>query len=325
MVNDQAQCPILDRNRDPESGSGFFVSVPLKSKNRTLGTMNIACPDDRYFTEDDFRLLDSIGHHIGLAIENSVLYQESRRKENLRGQILSRVIEAQEEERKRIARELHDEYGQMLTGLIMSIESAETTATAQQPRLKEKLASLKSVASEALDGMRRMTLDLRPSMLDDLGLAAAVRSFLQANLEDAGIRVNFSNNTSGETLSPEVKIALYRIIQEAVNNIIKYAEASTVTISLDASDGKITTVIEDDGRGFDVDRVYSSRSGAQSLGLLGIQERATLLGGTFRIRSEEGVGTRLTVEIPALPPEARDEPSRRADSEPGKTPGQEKV
>ncbi|MEE9471465.1 MAG: ATP-binding protein, partial [Gemmatimonadota bacterium] len=158
-----------------------------------------------------------------------------------------------------------------------------------------------------------------------LGLAAAVRSFVQANLEDAGIRVNFSNNTSGETLSPEVKIALYRIIQEAVNNIIKYAEASTVTISLIAADGKITTVIEDDGRGFDVDRVYSSRSGAQSLGLLGIQERATLLGGTFRIRSEEGVGTRLTVEIPALPPEARDEPPRpepprRAGSESGKTP-----
>ena len=336
MVNDLAQCPILDRNRDPESGSGFFLSVPLKSKNRTLGTMNIACPDDRYFTEDDFRLLDSIGHHIGLAIENSVLYQESRQKENLRGQILSQVIKAQEEERKRIARELHDEYGQMLTALIMSIESAETATTAEQSRLKEKLASLKAVASEALDGMRRMTFDLRPSMLDDLGLAAAVRSFLQANLEDAGIRVNFSNNTSGETFSPEAKIALYRIIQEAVNNIIKYAEASTVTISLEARDGKITTIIDDDGRGFDVDRVYSSRIGAQSLGLLGIQERATLLGGTFRIRSEEGGGTRLTVEIPALPSlpkeasdeAARDEPlrptrsrpQRQAPSESGKTP-----
>jgi signal transduction histidine kinase len=288
--------------------------VPLKSKQRTLGTMNIACPGDRYFTEDDFRLLDSIGNHIGLAIENSVLYQDLRQKESLRGQILSQIIEAQEDERKRIARELHDEYGQMLTGLIMSIESAETTTAASSSaegnglsRLREKLSNLKRVASEALDGMRRMTLDLRPAMLDDLGLAAAVRAFLQANLEDAGIGVEFTTNTSGESLSPEAKIALYRIIQESVNNIIKYAEASNVRISLQAGEDRITASIEDDGRGFDVDRVYSTRIGAQSLGLLGIQERATLLGGTFQIRSEEGVGTRLTVEIPLTHMEEEDE------------------
>lgn len=300
MVNDLAQCPILDQNRDPESGSGFFLSVPLKSKNRTLGTMNIACPGDRYFTEDDFRLFDSIGHHIGLAIENSVLYQESRQKENLRGQILSQVIQAQEEERKRIARELHDEYGQMLTGLIMSIEAAEK-ATTEPSRLRDKLVNLKAAAGKALDGMRRMTIDLRPSMLDDLGLAATVRTFLQTNLEEAGIQVKFSNNTSGENLSPEIKIALYRIIQEAINNITKYAEATTVMISLESGDGKITVTVEDDGCGFDVDRVFSARIGAQSLGLLGIQERATLLGGTFQIRSSEGHGTRLTVEVPVIP------------------------
>ncbi len=298
MVRHVSQCPRLGENVAMKEAIGCFVSVPLKSKNRTLGIMNVACSSERYFTENDFRLLDSIGYHVGLAIENSVLYEEAKQKEKLRGRLLSSVISAQEEERKRVARELHDEYGQTLAGLIMSIESLENTASTKPSQLKEKLRNAKSVVIRALEDLRRLTLDLRPSALDDLGLIAATRAYVQSHLKVAGIRVEFESKGLNERLAPALETTLFRIIQEATHNIVKHAEAHHVRIKLEVKGGKIIAIIEDDGKGFDVDAVFKSGTGAQSLGLLGIQERATLLGGTFTIKSRVGRGTRLTVEIP---------------------------
>ncbi len=298
MVNDVSQCPVLGEDVVMKEDIGCFVSVPLKSKERTLGIMNVVCSSERCFTENDFRLLDSIGYHVGLAIENAVLYEEAKQKEKLRGQLLSSVINAQEEERKRIARELHDEYGQTLTGLIMNIESLESMTSPKRAQLKEKLGNAKATVIHALEELRRLTLDLRPSALDDLGLVAASRAYAQTYLEAVGVQVEFENKGLSKRLAPVVETALFRIIQEAINNIAKHAEAHNVRIQLEAKGGKITAIVEDDGRGFDVDKVFSSGGRAQSLGLLGIRERAALLGGTFNINSQVGQGTRLTVEIP---------------------------
>ncbi|MBI2979429.1 MAG: GAF domain-containing protein [Chloroflexi bacterium] len=300
MVNDVSQCPMLGEEAVIKEGIDYFVSVPLKSKAGTLGVMNIAGSNERPFTEDDFRLLDSIGYHVGLAIENSVLYEESKQKEKLRGQLLSSVINAQEEERKRIARELHDEHGQVLTGLIANIESLENMASPEQPKLKEKLMNARSLVVRALEDLRRLTLDLRPSALDDLGLITAIRAHTQRHLESVGIQVDFKTKGLNERLAPLVETALFRMIQEATNNIAKHAEAHNVRIQVEVKDNKVTVIIEDDGRGFDVAAAFRSRGvgRAQPLGLLGIQERATLLGGTFNIKSQVGRGTQLTVEIP---------------------------
>ncbi len=298
MVSHVSQCPLLGDNVAMKEEVGSFVSVPLKSKDRTLGIMNVACSDESYFTENDFRLLDSIGYHVGLAIENSVLYEEAKQKEKLRGQLLSSVISAQEEERKRIARELHDEYGQTLIGLIMNIESLENTAALGQSPLKEKLGNAKSIVTRALEDLRRLTLALRPSALDDLGLVAATRAYAESHLKAAGIRVEFESKGLKKRLAPAVETALFRIIQEATHNIVRHAEAHNVRIQLEVKDGKIIAIVEDDGKGFDVDAVFKSGIGAQSLGLLGIQERAMLSGGTFTIKSQVRQGTRLTVEIP---------------------------
>ncbi|MBI4188177.1 MAG: GAF domain-containing protein [Chloroflexi bacterium] len=300
MVNDVSQCPMLGEEAVIKEGIDYFVSVPLKSKAGTLGVMNIAGSNERPFTEDDFRLLDSIGYHVGLAIENSILYEEAKQKEKLRGQLLSSVINAQEEERKRIARELHDEHGQVLTGLIANIESLENMASPEQPRLKEKLKNARSLVARALEDLRRLTLDLRPSALDDLGLVTAIRAHTQRHLESAGIRVDFKTKGLNERLAPVVETALFRMIQEATNNIARHAEAHNVRIQVELKDNKVTIVVEDDGKGFDVAAAFRSRGvgGAQPLGLLGIQERATLLGGTFNIKSQVGRGTQLTVEIP---------------------------
>ncbi|MHA2067797.1 MAG: GAF domain-containing protein, partial [Candidatus Thorarchaeota archaeon] len=298
MVRHVSQCPRLGEDAAMKEDVGCFISVPLKSKNRTLGIMNVACSSERYFTENDFRLLDSIGYHVGLAIENSILYEEAKRKERLRGRLLGNVISAQEEERKRVARELHDEYGQTLTGLVMSIESLEDAVSSKSSPLKEKLRNTKSVIIRALEDLRRLTLDLRPSALDDLGLIAATRAYIQSHLEVAGIQVEFKSKGLNKRLTPAVEITLFRIIQEATHNIIKHAEAYHIRIQLEVRRGKIIAIIEDDGKGFDVDAFFKSGIKAQSLGLLGIQERVALLGGTFTIKSNIGQGTRLTMEIP---------------------------
>ena len=301
MIDHVSQCPMLDKSEVMEEGISCFVSVPLKSKNSTLGIMNVACSRDYYFTENDFRLLDSMGYHVGLALENSVLYERVKEREKLRGQLLSSVITAQEEERKRIARELHDEYGQTLTGLIMSVESLENMILPQQAQLlKEKLKDVKTRAVHALEEMRRLTVDLRPSTLDDLGLVTTIRSYVQTHLEATGIRVDFERKGVTKRLAPAVETALFRIIQEAIHNITKHAEAQNVIIRLEVKANKIAAIVEDDGKGFDVKAIFRSKTGMRSLGLLGIQERATLLGGTFNIKSRVGHGTRLIVEIPIV-------------------------
>jgi signal transduction histidine kinase len=298
MVNDVTQCTMLGEATKIKNGIEYFVSVPLKSKNRTLGVMNIAGHGDHCFSENDFRLLDSIGYHIGLAIENSFLYNAAKQKEELRGQLLNRVIMAQEEERKRIARELHDEYGQTLTGLVMSIEMLESLALPSQPQIKERLKDAKSLVGRAINDIRRLTLDLRPSSLDYLGLVDTVRLYSRSHLEALGIKVQFESSGLSQRLDPVVEVALFRIIQEAINNITKYAEAHSVKIKLESKDQKIVVLIEDDGKGFDAEYILNNRNERKSLGLLGIEERVTLLGGTFSIKSQIGQGTRLTIAIP---------------------------
>ncbi|MBI4303589.1 MAG: GAF domain-containing protein [Chloroflexi bacterium] len=298
MVKDASQCPMLGNETITKEGIHQFISVPLKTKDRTLGIMNIACSNERSFTQNDFRILNSIGYHVGLAIENSILYKDTKQKEKLRGQLLSKVINAQEDERKRIARELHDEYGQMLAGLMINLESLENMPPPAETQFKEKLKNTKSLVARALQEMRRLTLDLRPSTLDDLGLVTTVRSYAQNHLEPAGIRLDFASMGMSKRLTPAVETALFRIIQEAIHNITKYAEAHNVRILLEVKGNRVTAVVEDDGKGFDVETTFSTKVGTSSLGLLGIQERATLLGGSFSIKSQAGQGTRLVVEIP---------------------------
>jgi signal transduction histidine kinase len=181
---------------------------------------------------------------------------------------------------------------------MMSIESLENITSPKQSQFKEKLKKAKSIVIRALEDVRRLTLALRPSTLDHLGLVATVRSYAQTHLEAAGIQVDFESKGLNERLAPAAETALFRIIQEAIHNITKHAEARHVKIQLEARADRITTIVEDDGKGFDMDAVFKSRIERQSLGLLGIQERANLLGGTFDIKSRPGQGTRLIVEIP---------------------------
>jgi signal transduction histidine kinase len=220
-------------------------------------------------------------------------------REEARSQLLRKVITAQEDERKRIARELHDETSQALAVLAMGIEAAQDALRGgKTPRLDE----VKAVAVRTLEDVHRLILDLRPSVLDDLGLLSAIQWYADRQLSTRGISVRCE---FGELprLPPEMETALFRVCQETMSNVARHAQASAALVQVGVEEGEVVIDIEDDGKGFDAAAV-ALREGRRSWGLLGIRERAEILGGTARIESAPGQGTHVEVRIPlpAAPP-----------------------
>jgi signal transduction histidine kinase len=196
------------------------------------------------------------------------------------------VVNAQELERRRLARELHDETGQALASILLGLKSLERQVG------PEPVATIRELVGSALDDVRRLTVELRPPALDDFGLAPALERLTSLVATRSGLDIQLSVR-SPVALPSEQETALYRIVQEALTNIVKHAGASSVSIIVMASGGTVRLVIEDDGAGFDPAKV---RDGA--LGLVGIRERVSLLDGRFEIDSSPGAGTTLLVELP---------------------------
>jgi signal transduction histidine kinase len=226
---------------------------------------------------------------------------ELAEKEAMRARLLDQVISAQEDERKRIARELHDETSQALTSLMVGLKVLE-----QRPDLtngREALADLRALAAKTLDAVHDLSLQLRPSVLDDLGLVPAMERLVADFGKTYGIPVAFESNLrSGPRLPPAVETALYRIGQEALTNVARHAAAHSAGIVLERRGNAATLILEDDGRGFDVATELTGAGDRRPLGIFGMRERATLLGGTLTIESSPGTGTTIFVEIP-LPTE----------------------
>lgn len=298
ILDDILTCPCLSRDVLEREGLRCHASIPLKAKDRVLGIMNVASRVDRSFSEDDLRLLTSVGHQIGTAVENTRLYEEVHDKEVLRRHLLDKLMRAQEEERTRVARELHDEVGQSLTALIMALGSAEERIPPEADHEKRHLAEIQTLAARILEETRRLMMDLRPALLDDLGLIPAIRSYAETHLTRAGVEPHIEVSGVKKRLSPLVEIALFRVFQEAIMNIVKHAEAGRATIRLRFNESAIAATMEDDGKGFDPTK---PRLGKRALGLLGMEERVALLGGALRIDSQPGRGTRIAVEIPTSP------------------------
>ncbi len=237
-------------------------------------------------------------HQRKVAEENVALYEEVRRKEAARSELLKKVIIAQEEERRRIARELHDETSQALTALVLGMETAALAPGTERGRVQEKLAELKELAVETLEDVHRLIYDLRPSVLDDLGLAAGLNWYAESRLQPAGVRVRVLVTGEEKRLPVEVETALFRIGQEAISNAARHANAANVMLGLDFQDSRITLEVQDDGVGFDVAGVTESAAQRPGWGILGMQERAILLGGTLEITSDPGKGTGVKASIP---------------------------
>ncbi len=222
------------------------------------------------------------------------LYDELQQKERARTELLEQVIAAQEEERKRIARELHDETSQAISALVFATEAAARQLD-NGADVRAKLERMRLLAVETLEGVQRITFDLRPTLLDDLGLAAALRWYAESRLGDVGVRVHVEVAGTEVRLRPGLETAVYRVVQEAVTNVAKHAEATNVGITLEFRAQELVAEVEDDGRGFDV---AGTRDGSRGMGLLGMRERMSLVGGNLEIRSRPGAGTRVVVTVP---------------------------
>jgi signal transduction histidine kinase len=223
---------------------------------------------------------------------------EAQQREALRGELFRRVVAAQESERQRIARDLHDETGQALTAVGLGLRGLADKVGPRNKPAAETLRRLQTLTADSLRELQRIISDLRPAHLDDLGLGAAVRWYAGRLEELTSLTVHVEIQGEERTLDEAVRITIFRLIQEALNNIIKHAQASYVDVGLTFNDNAARIRVRDNGIGFDLALVRLSRAGRASLGLAGMEERAALLGGEVEIQSQPGYGTEIEAVIP---------------------------
>jgi len=238
---------------------------------------------------------DEVGQ-VGKAF--NMMTEALAQKEAARRALLEKVISSQEEERKRVARELHDELAQRLTSVLLSLETIETSLGDSEERTKQALQHAGEMVGGSLAETRRLIGDLRPSVLDDLGLVPALRSYAEAHLRPVKCEVNVVTANVPAELPPAVETAVFRVVQEAINNIAKHSGARLARIDLRQEEGCLRGEIRDDGCGFWTDKVKAGALESRGLGLRGMQERAALLGGSLSVQSEPGRGTRVAFDIP---------------------------
>jgi len=226
----------------------------------------------------------------------SARLQEAERREALRGEMLRQIVAAQEAERQRIARELHDETGQSLTALGLGLRGVATNLRQNVDKAAHNLRQLEGMAAQALNELRRLIDDLRPSHLDDLGLPAALRWYAGEVEERSDLKIHVDAPGGPCELPLQIKTALFRIAQEAITNTVKHAEARNIWIKMVRGDGVVKLDVRDDGRGFDQARLPIT--GRPAWGLMGMQERTTLCGGQFSLKAAPGWGTEIQVAIP---------------------------
>ena len=278
-----------------------MIAMPLFSQTDLIGTMLLARAkgEERILTLADLKLLAGIARQLGLSIENARLYRQAQEREKLLANLLSQVVGTQEAERQRIARDLHDATGQSLTAISLGLRGMENSLAGRDLQLQQSLATIQQFANEAISELRRIISDLRPPQLDDLGLLAALRWYVQSfHLHRADIEVELTIQGDNVRLPRQMETAFFRIVQEAMTNIAKHAQATHVTITVKVEESSITTTVEDNGRGFDVNRTWQRQP--SGWGILGIRERAKLLGAECHIESAPGNGTRVQIRAPLV-------------------------
>jgi signal transduction histidine kinase len=279
---------ILD---DPEIAHDFArrfgartgLYVPLFVQSRPIGLIVVhdRIGRDPRFSENDLRLAEAFATRAAVAVDLS----QRIARDSLRG-----VVSAQEVERRRLARELHDETGQALTSILLGLKSLEEAVGADA---RPAVDALRAQVVSTLQDVRRLAVELRPKVLDDFGLVPALERLTETFGEQTGLRVRFESGLGDERLSGDVETALYRVVQESLTNVVKHAEAHTVSVVLTRKPRSVVAVVEDDGHGFDPAGVRP-----EALGLAGMRERAALVEGKAQVETALGGGTTIVVEVP---------------------------
>ncbi len=276
--------PEADQQAVRTLGVTTALYVPLVVHGRAVGV--VAAHDkqgaDPRFADEDVRLGESLATRAAIALDLS---------ERVSRDAVRRVVDAQEQERTRLARELHDETGQALTSILLGLKSVEQESVAEEDR--ERVAALRELVVSTLQDVRRLAVELRPAALDDFGLAPALERLAETHRTHDGVAVDVEVRLGDDRLPAEVETTVYRIVQEALTNVARHANAARISILVARKNGNVVAVIEDDGSGFDPGSV-----GDDSLGLAGIRERVALVGGRLRLETAPGKGTTLAAEVP---------------------------
>src|SRR6266508_587957 len=274
--------PEIEHDVARQIGARAALWVPLLARGHAIGV--IAAFDkagNAHFSDADLRLCETFAERAALAVELS---------QRVARDALRRVVDAQELERRRLARELHDETGQALTSVLLGLKGCEEATSLDEVHAVS--AHVRELVVHTLQDVRRLAVELRPKALDDFGLVAALERLTTGFAEQTGVAVELESRLADARLPSEIETVFYRIVQEALTNVVKHAQAEHVSIVLTPKDSSVTAVIEDDGRGFSPD------GDGEGLGLVGMRERVALVDGRLEIESSEGLGTTILVEVP---------------------------
>jgi signal transduction histidine kinase/HAMP domain-containing protein len=277
-------------------GVRSYINLPLISRGRLIGSLNLGMDRPGAFTPEHVEVAREIADSLAVAVQNARLLEEVRAGHEQLQALSRRLLSAQEAERRRIARELHDEIGQVLTAVKMNLRAAQfhLAGSALASDLEESIAAVE----RTLQQVRDLSLDLHPSLLDDLGLVPALRWLVARQAQQAGLSVQFAADPLDHRLSPDLEITCFRLVQEALTNVVRHAHAHQVYVELRHGDDEMQLTVRDDGVGFDVQPVLESAMRGASLGLLGMRERVLLAGGQIDIASAPGRGTEIRVRFP---------------------------
>jgi signal transduction histidine kinase len=295
-------CPVIvsDYKSYPQAISAFteagltsVVAVPILKGDHIFGALTLVrILQTNPFLDRDVDILNGIGRQAGIAIENARLYERMRF-------YAQQITRAQEDERKRVARDLHDDTVQMLIALSRRIESLATDSNVRAKTTQERLSSLQEMVTTTLHGLRRFIQNLRPPTLDHLGLLAALEG-LTAGMTEDHIDAELSVIGDVRRLPSERELVLFRVVQEAMNNIRRHSEASHVLVQVRFFPDRLRLTVEDNGHGFDVPARLDDLISTGRLGLIGMHERVRMLDGTLNVQSNLNEGTTLIVEVPTL-------------------------
>lgn len=296
FIDGYSAAPLADSltSHDEPLDRRGIACYPIKSRNQLQGILIALGHTASPASDRTVSLLMAVCNQLGIAVENASLWEELKRKEAIRARLLAQTVTAQEQERERISRELHDETGQALTALLVQLKLFE-----RMPDMNAVSAlaqDLRELVVQTLDEVRRLARDLRPSTLNDLGLVPTLDWYIKAYRQNTTLDVEFIVDVpEGARLMRLTELILYRVVQEALTNVVRHASAAHVSVRLEQDDKAVRLSIRDDGAGFDVANTLNAQE--RSLGLLGMRERVELIGATLRLDSAPGKGTCLQVEV----------------------------
>lgn len=276
------------------------LCVPLKVKDKVVGVLNVNRLAGETYAQDDLDLVYAIGREIATVVENARLYKYVDTQRHILQQLVAKTIQAQEDERRLVALEIHDVISQAVASLFYRIQTCERLLNVDIVRAQGEFYEIKRMAQQTLDDVTRLMFNLRPPILDDLGVLPALRRYIDQYERENGIPVKMEVKGRRRRFDPSVEVTIYRIIQEALTNVRRHAQARQVIIRFEISQGEVRGVVEDNGKGFDPVGFLTRDGVTGHLGLLGMRERAVLLGGTLDVKSKSGEGTAISFKVPVF-------------------------